>query len=593
MVNQAATPTDIISLSSQARNPQAGRPKYEHQAYPVRWDENGKPDLYYWYFIQYGLTGGLNKTYADYNYEWDRSLSSTLWHEEGVLCLPPFTTTAATPDPAGSLAGMHFVQEFNDVIIACGSTNDACLFHATSSTDPTLVALTGAGAAQPGSAFTFAESAIANGVTTVRSVILGKAGGAPVRIASVTTTVAATGHADLNPSYGMWEYNDIRGFLADNGIYTQPISVDISTAPTAVVENVFPDGGFVAGLFVFQQGIFNGVVRVFAGIPDTDTPAGGLLTSAEKTFTIWHWNVLGADREILNFKPVLNKIKWFGITERGIMATDGERWAMHNGAYAQEMYAFEDRDANSDRVYRTRGAHIIGDDIYARVNHIAGPNGTGNTNAWSERFNADDWSWNNGSSVSAMASTGVYGVLPGGRGLPWHLETKTMYVYEDGSWRYQTYPNPGVSWFGLRKTAGSAATTGVKSATTGTFTSPNFRFPDMLSMAKTLFRVTPLGPIRSSGTPTTVPTATITIPGGQSHAFTPHGTNDVVQPWVIKPQDQNWFDLFQWSCLLTQQTGGTDATLTNLNPLPIMFEGWAEPRLEEPMPTGRHDVRGH
>lgn len=589
-----AAPQDIAGLASQGRNPQVGRPKYYYNAYPVKWDELGRPALYYWTLIQYGVTGGLNKVFGDYHYDWDRSLSSTLWHEEDKLVLPPFVTTASTPDPAGTIAGIHFVHAFGDVLIVSGSTDDACFFHANSATDPTLVAITGAGAGRPGSAYTFAESCIANGVTTARSVVLGKAGGAPIRIASAATTVAATGHSDLSPSWGMWEYNDVRGFYADNSIYTQPISDDISAAPTAVVENIFPDGGFVAGLHVFQQGIFAGAVRVFAGIPKTDTTAGVLVSGGE--IEIWHWNTLGNDREILNFKPILNKVIWFVITERGIAATDGQRWALHNGAYPQDMYAFEDRDANSDRVYRIRGAHVIGDDFYSRVNHIAGTGGTGNTNAWSEKFDPDNWAWNPGGLYQSLSSTGVYGALPGARGLPWHAETNTMYVYEDGSWRYQSFPDPGTSWFNLRKTAGSQATTGKKSATSGTYTSPYFQLPDLYGMAKTVFRVTHMGFNRDSGTPTTHGAIKVTLPGGISGpgatGFIPLAANNISNPWTLSPQQQDSFDLFQYSVTMTQQTGGTDPTLTNMNAFPLMFEGWAFSREEVQMPPSIPRLRG-
>lgn len=576
-------------LGVQVNTPNVGKPRYEFNKFAAQWDRNGKPTMYYWELIVYDVRGGLNKTYGDYDQDFDRISSGSLWVDERELVLPPLNVAATSPDPGGDLAGMHHIRFGGRLLILCGSTDDLCFFRTTSATDPTIEAVTGAGtAARPGSAHTCAELVVMNGATTAQSWIEGRAGAAPRRISDINGTVAATGHANLNPTWGLTQYNDIILYYANNGLWTHSITNEISDAPTQVQANL-PDGGWVLGLQRLAAGIYNSV-RTFIAMPETDTTAGGLLFGTEKTFKIWHCIPNGLDLVPMSFEPILNKVTWACLYKEGILATDGERWAYHNGGFVADLYQYEDREADSDREYRTRAGWVIGHQFFPRVNQVAISGGSSVTKRWIERFDYDNWAFTPGSEQKSMGSTGLYGVLPGARGLPWDDNTKTMFSYEDGAWNYQKWPEPGVKWFSKRKTTGSAATTGLQSATTGTYTSPLFRLPGMEG-PKVLARVTHLGQNKDSGTPTTQGTITVTIPGGRTIPFKPSGTANISVVWTLPPDQQDVFDLFQWSCTVTQQTGGTDPTRTNINVLPLKFEGfwWPEKDL---LPPPRPMLRG-
>lgn len=580
----------VFEGAIQVGRPQAGQPRFEYSGLIAVEQAGGNPTLYYASLVQHDVAGGLNKTYGEYSHHFDRTRKSSLWHEEDTLCLPPLSTAATSPDPAGSLAGMHWAKTpftGNKPFIGCGSTDDACLFTTTSTTDPTIIAVTGAGKAGRDNTggITCLETVIMNGVATAASVIVGRAGAAPRRINAIDGTVAATGHANLNPTWGAWWHNETVGFYANNGLWILTVADEISASPTQVQENM-PDGGAVLGLQRFTSGLYTDM-RVIGLIPLTDNTAGGLLSTAESEFEVQHWNVEGLDKVTLSFAPVLSKVTGAWVYAQGVLATDGERWAYHNGAILSDLFEFENRAPDSNLEYRIRGPHIVGQEMYSRVNLTISSGGTGNTDTFSERFDFDSWSFNNASDKQDMGSTGVYGVLPGARGLPWDVNTRYLFTYEDGAWRYWQYPNPGELLFPYRKTVGAAAGTGRQFATQGEYESPAFHLGGTHGMNVALGRVTYMGQMENHGTPTTEPKVTVSIralleDGTESYQtaeFTPLDLQDVGAIREFDPPIV--FDWFQYKVKIEQQTGGTDPTRTNVNGLPLKFEFWISP---EPLP---------
>ena len=569
---------DITQIGVSQRTP-IGRPRYHYQTQRM-----GRSSLHYWELRLLDLSAGLNTVYGDFEREFDRSLSSTLYHEERTLCLPPLTTTAATPDPTGTLAGIHFAHVFSTTMIGLGAGDDVSVFKRTSATDPTLAAVTGVGTAGRDNTggISCIVPAVMGSFTAAQGAIFGRAGAAPRYVTDANGTVGATGHANLNPTWGVFRTfvnDDTLVFYANGGLWTLQKDQAISAAPVQV-QTGLNNGGFTLGDQVLASGPYGGVVRLFLFEPNQNTAAGALAFGSEVAGVIKHFNVEGTDPQLMSFAPILKSVNWACKYRSGILATDLERWAYHDGANLFDLYQFEDRPGDSDREWRCRGGWRVGQDFYGEVNHRAVSGGSAVTRRWVEKLGFEDLSWNNASEHQALGSTGDYGVLPGQGGLPWSDDGEFMYTYADGSWRYFWFPKPGYKVFSHRKTAGAAAASGRQVAaggsdavTGGVWTSPLWELPGLAGKVKAIGGIEYGGYNRDSGTPTTTGSVVITA-GGQTATFRT-GFDDVTQVSRANAGELSGFDLLQVTITITQQTGGTDSSRTNINALPVLIRGWA------------------
>src|SRR3990167_7851590 len=97
-----------------------------------------------WKLSVFDTRGGLNRVAGDYERDYDRAASSTLWTDDyRRLILPPLTSTDASPDPTlGTTPVLAYANVFGTTIIGLGSGANISLVKPTSATDPTLTAVT-------------------------------------------------------------------------------------------------------------------------------------------------------------------------------------------------------------------------------------------------------------------------------------------------------------------------------------------------------------------------------------------------------------------------------------------------------------------
>ena len=567
---------DLYNINPQILSGGIGGPPSYHYT-----REGIGPGVWRWEIICYEFRGGLNKQAGDYNRDFDRLSSSTLWTPSPrTVCLPPLTSATATPDPTGNLVGLHHARIFDTLIMGMGSGANVSLIKETSATDPTPTAIT----FSPASAITCLTPVVANNVLTAKQLLIGRAGAVPVLHTDAAGSASGTAyHADFNPTWGAIQTfinNDLILYYANAAIRVQEKTALISAAPVVTLASI-PNGGKAIGL----HKLGGSPVRAYWWSPETSNTTGGLTQGSEARGYVWSTNAEGFDPVPLNLSPFLNYVACADIYRHGIIATDGERLVWHTGDGILDMAIFEDMPADSNFVYRIRGWWTrSGNDLYVRTSKSVATGGSGSALLQTFYFDPDTLAWHQ---VSATV-TSDDSILPGQGGLPWSDQTGYLHSYEEGSWRRMKTPPPGVNPYGLRKTAGAAATTGFPYAASGILTSTSWELPGLEGKPKEVVGCEFMGNLEAGSptdatTPASVAIAVKNVLGdfvtiasfGPNHTFI--GVSE-----QAGERERPLIDKLQVRVTATQASGGTDPTLYTMNCVPFKLWGYAYDEEEAP-----------
>lgn len=570
-------PNDLYNFGVSSAPPAQAetRPRFYKQAVAQL------PDgiVWKWTLLIEDVRGGLNRTVGYYGGEsqyrregdWDRiSQADADGRFYRTLILPQLTTVAATPDPGGTLKGLHSCNIFGTLVLGVGSTADKALFTETSSTDPTIISKT----YTPASAITGLASIVAGGATNAARLAIMHSGSVAQLMASDYTTVTGM-HADTNPCWGMIQTPLYYTSTAGNAV-TNPILIyskgairildsvaTVSDAPQVGLSNV-PNGGFALGM----AKLAGAPIRPYWVWPYANT-TGSMLANGSET----PGHVVSTNQEGTDYQEIPMGIKYIYsaviVNNNAIVATDKERIMYYDGKSAsRDLQWTTDRVANSDRVFECRGLMVNNNEVWARVGYKASPNGTGNTQTWWEVYNLESNAWYQTSATGTMTSTGTYGLLPSGT-LPLSDTTGFAHVYEDGSWRRMFVPTYGKNPFTLyRNTSGSQATTGNEYEASATYTSPYWELPGLEGWPKIVSRITFLGDVDAGGQDTTDASVTVTA-GNLTGLFKPGLPHRSQLMEDVANLDM--FYQLQVSITLTRNSGSTRRTP---NGIPIIVEGY-------------------
>ena len=439
MTNEAYSTAGRDILGADARLlelPEKAGPYY-YKATPVR---IGGKTVIHWKVGLFDASGGLNVSQGPFDQYFDRGLSSTLdTRFPQILCIPPSLGSDASPDPTGNAVGMHSCRPFglSDPLIACGATDDLCLFTASGATVTAITSAGGAG--RPGASFTCCTEVPSNGATAV---VLGRIGAVPFGMTAIDGT-KTDGHASLSPTWGAaptpFGYNL---FYANGAIWSQPDSGAISAAPTDTGTDV-RNGGYVLG--VCKLG--GGPARMYMWIPNSTITTGGLLFGTEKQGQIYSVNLEGYDLQPLNFEPALPWVTWAAIVEGMIIATDGRNSVLHTGQYNVPLNQFMSRNLGAQGL--VRGGVIIGHDVYIRSQGVY----SSSSETWWDFLDLDKLRWHQMSEPLSYASvTSKIGILPGGS-FPWQHSgiIGRMYNYEQTAWNADIFTMSSVNTFYIKR----------------------------------------------------------------------------------------------------------------------------------------------
>lgn len=520
-------------------------------------------EIIFWRLILEDFRGGLNVTVAPYNGTHDRISSSTLdTRFYRSLILPQLTTTYTTPDPGGTIVGLHSVNIFNRLMWAAGSTNASCLFRENSISDPTPTAVSGYNST---SAITGLSLGVIGGATAAQRLIISRLSNAMQVISDSVGTVAGTMHADTNPGWGAIQtfVNDNLLLLYANGAIRYLRATDaITTQPTVGLSSV-PNGGFAVGMVKLA----GAPLRPTWVWPFQDTTGGMLANGSESPGHVVQTNVEATDYQEI---PVgLRYVYWcINVNGTALVSSDRERITYYDGKYAaRDITWIANREPNSDYIYEARGGFCNGNEVWVLVNKRKSTNGTGNTQVWWEVYNLETNAWHQVSAATTTSTTGSMGLMAGGA-LPYSATTGFTNAYYDGSWKNIFVPVYGYSPFDLyRNTTGSQSTTGNEYEATGTLTTPQWELPGLEGWPKLVTRIFALGDIDAGGTAATDAYQTITA-GNLSGTFRT-GLSGRAQ--LVNLQDN--MDLFYKLQVSTTLGRTTNSTRYTPNGLPIIIEG--------------------
>lgn len=539
-----------------------------------------RKDLEFWWLELRDLRGGLNKTYGDWDTDWDRGSSSTLdTRFPRTLCLPmQGATTSATP--TGNLSGFHSSFIYGNQYFALGSGNDVSLWKETSATNPAPTAITGVGSAgRPGAVVCSLSNIVIGGSNNAQALLIGLVGAVPILMTDAAGTLSGTAFdAALNSCYGAIQtpLNNrsivfLAGAAGSHGWKTLAASDAINTTPvnSALAQ---PRGGYAAHPVPFRLG--NGPLRLWWGMPYEETPNGVLLFGTEKLHRIVSTNIEGTDPqdEDVGLKGVLQYVCIPGYA--AIAAHDGERMVLYRGDSApQDLRLFEDREPNSDRTFRLRRMYVNGPELVYEVNYIASTNGTGDTQSWWEAYHIETGAQHQISAVTTHSGvTGVVGPLTPGSA-PISKNTNFAQHYANTAFRRLEMVPYGYNPHKLlRQTSGAGSSTGSSFEATGTWTGPYLELPGLEGLPKIISRIVFLGDAESAGTAATAGYVTTTCDGmGRAVTFTT-GFSNRAQVADIRPGDCGPFFLFKPSITGVRTTASVKFTP---NCLPIRYEGFA------------------
>ena len=518
-----------------------------------------------WKLSVFDTRGGLNRVQGDYERDYDRAASSTLWTDDyRRLILPPLVSTDASPDPTlGSNPILSYANIFGTTLIGLGSGANISLVKPTSSTDPTLTAVTFTPTAQ---------------ITCLAPVVLGGAGAAiraligyvgandPQLIGDATGTVAGTLTGSSPPLWGAIQtpLNDNTILLYEgSGASCHLAGLTQSSAITATPKTLLtgvPAGGYALGILSLG-GTKLRAWWVWPKGNDATVPIHGSLT-APTPGRVWSTNLEGFDPQPLDMG--MEEVYFAFLTRTGIIAGDGKRRVTyHDGRTLRDLGLFRDRSLNSDRELRVRGGWSYGADAYFEINEVASTGGSGNTKRWVERYN---FMYGTVSAVSAqttLSTTGNLSIAAGG-GMPVDLNTGNIYSYSDGAWYRQFLPPFGQQLWNFNQTSGAGASTGQQFATTGIWTGPYWNLPGRLSLYPSLItHIVYDGDAQQGGTNTEVAISA----GGVTARFNNRGRRQP-QMATFEGNDSTFYEL-QASVTITQ---GSNTRMTP-NALPFTIYG--------------------
>ena len=509
--------------------------------------------------------GGLNVIEGRFDEDFDRvqaSSADTRFYR--TLILPQLTTDASTPDPGGTLVGLHSVN-FNSLLhFGIGATADNALFAETSATNPVVAAVT----YTPTSSITMLSTVAAGAANAALRMAVGHSAVAQVVRLLDTSYSSTSMHADTGRCWGM-----IQTFINNNTllIYSQGAiryldsTVAVTTQPTVGLSNV-PNGGFALGM----AKLAGAPVRPYWVWPLAENTSGMLLSSAEAPGRVVSTNQEGTDYQHIpmGLKYVFSACI---VNGNGIVASDKERIMYYDGrSGARDLGWTSARAPDSDFVYECRGLASNGNEVWARVNFKTISGGTGETTGWWEVYNLENNSWHRVSSPHTYGSTGTYGNLPGGA-LPISETTGFIHDYSDGSWRRMFVPVYGYNPFSTyRHTVGAeVAAGGYEYNLAANVTWPEYELPGLEGWPKIISRILFMGNVDAGGTDATAGYVTWTA-GNMSATF---GTGLSGRAQLVDTTDNgDVFYKFQPLCTLSRTTASSRYTP---NALPVMFEGFA------------------
>lgn len=515
--------------------------------------------IVHWSATLEDFRGGLNVTEGRFDEDFDRIANATVdTRFYRTLILPQKTEVALTPDPGGTLVGIHSVNFNNLLHIGVGATANSALFAETSSTNPVVAAVT----YTPTSSITSLATVAAGSANAALRLAVGHSAVAQVVRLLDTAYTSTSMHADTGRCWGM-----IQTFINNNTIliYSQGAiryldsTVAVTTQPTVGLSNV-PNGGFALGM----AKLAGAPVRPYWVWPLAENTSGMLLSTAEVPGRVVSTNQEGTDYQHI---PMGLKYVFSACIVNGnaIVATDKERVMYYDGrSGARDLLWVANRIPNSDRVYECRGLVASGPEIWCWVNHKAASAGSGNTNAWWEVYNLETGAWHKANNSSAMSSTGSYGLLPGG---PLPLSETTGYIHSqaDGAWWRVFVPVYGYNPLNVyRQTSGAGANTGNEYEVDGTLTCPEWELPGLEGWPKLVTRIIFMGDVDAGGTG-----AYVEWTAGNMTARFGTGLEDRAQ-LVDLTDNGNVFYKFQPT--MTMARG--NSTRYTPNALPVMFEGY-------------------
>jgi hypothetical protein len=533
----------------------------------------GRPDLIYWWVDFLDARGGLNVTEGDLDWSWDRAKASTLdTRFLRTLCLPQLISTDTSPDPTGNLKGFHAAEFLDTMVFGLGSGNDVSLFKETSTTDPTPVAITGAGTAgRPGAVITALAPIVLGSATAATQLLIGRDSGVPLLMTDIAGTLNGTAmHADLNPTWGAIQtpLNDRTIlFLANGRLRTLASSDAVNTQPVVPESTVvYPNGGYAGGLLRLD----NGPLRAYWGIPFENTTGGVLLFGTEKLHRCVSTNLEASDPQDITF-GLEGGIAQFIISQanQALVAHNHERMVINKGGNEQ-VPVFVDRVPNSDREYRIRHMWDNGNEIIYIVEHRARSGGSGSTTFHWESFDLKTGAVHQISADTTYSTTGSFGVLNAGAGL---LSRFTRYsqFYADGAWRQLLIPRYGENPYYLnRQTSGAGSGTGYEFAASGTWDWPDTEIPGLEGLPKVVAGIVFGGDVDGGGTAATAASVQITAGGITFDPFVT-GTGQRSQVQRLK---QNNHTFYRLACSVTMSRT-TASTRFTPNALPFRIFGFA------------------
>lgn len=537
-------------------------------------EDNGK--RFYWRLEVYDLRQGFKQT-GRWENDFGSVASSTLsttFEEQGLL---PFLTTGdATYNPGIGTTGLyqHPLNVFNTFTIGLQdqvAALETFLYKETSATNPVLTQITYA----KGKALISLNRIIMN--NTEYMAVGFATGGCDVLSDLVTAGPTSAGTMDATTGFctGM-----IQTFLPNSPILiqaaTQLLTLDsnvaISTAPTPVLTN-FPVGGYALGLaslggapvraWWFTAKISN---FFFGGTINTGASGwtGQVVSTAQD----------GTTPQVLVLP--LSNVQSAALYRDGIVASDENRIIFHNGRSIRDLKIFRDVVANSDKLYKVASMYVNGASLWAEINIIASPSGSGNTQRAIWYYNFDTDSWFQVTATTTFTGTGMQSAWgPGG------VSNQTGFLHirslTDAKFWRTFQPPYGVNPFSYRKTTGAGTGTGQEYEASGIVTLTANELPGLEGMPKVIRSVQFMGDVDTGGTAASVK---VTAPGIDTSAHASGNFQTAVSVGGLQRRDfednTTSFYKFQPVITVTRQSGGTDPTRFTPQFLPIAFEGVAD-----------------
>lgn len=540
-----------------------------------------------WKLIISDLRGGLGRTRGHLLRDYDRIRASNgvdaRFYES--LILAQLLTNAATPDPGGSLKGIHFANIFDTMMVGCGATANAAIFKETSASNPALVANT----YTPTGSITCFATGVLGGATAAKRLMVGRSGANAAQIVdNADASVVTAMHAATNSLWGAvqtWINTDQWLLYAGTNIYGLAKTAAIAADPgTALLTNV-PEGGYHLGIVKLSRA----PARVAWVWPFESNTTGMLTFGSEKPGRVVITNLEGTDfHELTTSDLTLEQVYFAILINNGIVVTDKERIVFYDGStVGRDLRWISDREPNSNYTYECRGFSKNGQELWVKVNRLPASGVTGlNTDWWWEVYDFRTDAWQQVSALQNLSGTGAFGVAPAGQGFPLSLSTGFVQPYIDGSWRRMFVPIYGYNPASLyRKTSDAQEGTGNEYEAIGTLTWGDYELPGLEGFEKTIRRITSLFDVDAGGTGGTPATVQIDAggdtagnAGNQVTAIFRTGQRfrDKVAPFANNRKF--WYRLrIVWT--LTRQSGGTDPTRFTPNSLPVMIEGLARRKM--------------